>query len=45
VWDRDPDEDALLDARVEAGWTPDATATVDGDVILGHAACRFPRAE
>lgn len=39
--DEDPDADTLLAARVEDGWTPTATATVDGDVIMGHATCRF----
>jgi hypothetical protein len=43
VWDHQPDADTLLDARIEAGWTPTATGTVDGDVIMGHAACRFER--
>ncbi|WP_434299678.1 hypothetical protein [Corallococcus exiguus] len=42
VWDRCPTADALLDARLRAGWTPTPTSTVDGDVILGHAACRAP---
>ncbi|MFP2907309.1 hypothetical protein ACLESD_20135 [Pyxidicoccus sp. 3LFB2] len=32
----------MLDARLAAGWTPTPTSTVDGDVILGHAACRVP---
>ncbi|MBZ4397148.1 hypothetical protein VZQ01_04715 [Myxococcus faecalis] len=42
MWDRRPSADELLDARLQAGWTPTPTSTVDGDVILGHAACRVP---
>ncbi|KIG12550.1 hypothetical protein DB30_01260 [Enhygromyxa salina] len=37
-----PSADALLDARLARGWLPTPTATRDGDVIMGHAACRFP---
>lgn len=40
VWDHQPKADEMLDARLAAGWTPTPTSTVDGDVILGHAACR-----
>lgn len=40
VWNHAPSADELLDARLARGWTPLPTATVDGDVILGHAACR-----
>lgn len=40
VWDHRPTADELLDARLAAGWTPTPTATVDGERILGHAACR-----
>jgi len=40
VWDHAPTADEMLDARLAAGWTPVPTATVDGEVILGHAACR-----
>jgi hypothetical protein len=43
VWDHVPNADALLDARLERGWEPTPTATRDGDVIMGHAASRFPR--
>lgn len=39
VWDHKPTADALLDARLRAGWTPTPTSTVDGDKVLGHA-CR-----
>jgi hypothetical protein len=40
VWGHRPTADELLDARLARGWVPEATATVDGPVILGHAACR-----
>jgi hypothetical protein len=40
VWDHAPTADELLDARLASGWKPVPTATRDGDVILGHAACR-----
>lgn len=39
VWDHRPTAQELLDARVAAGWQPTPTATRDGDVILGYAAC------
>jgi hypothetical protein len=29
----------MLNMRLASGWTPTATATRDGDKILGHAAC------
>jgi hypothetical protein len=36
-------DDEFLTARLARGWTPTATATatVDGEVILGHASCRM----
>jgi hypothetical protein len=40
VWDVLPTADELLNVRVERGWVPIPTATRDGQVILGHAACR-----
>jgi hypothetical protein len=40
VWDSRPTADTLLDARLARGWRPTATGTVDGQQILGHAACR-----
>ena len=43
VWDHRPTDDELLAARLERGWSPTATPTVDGDVILGHAACLVGR--
>jgi hypothetical protein len=30
----------MLDDRLARGWVPTPTGTVDGPVILGHAACR-----
>lgn len=39
VWDHRPGAQELLEARVAAGWRPTPTATRDGDVILGYAAC------
>ena len=29
----------MLDRRIAGGWRPRTTATVDGEVVLGHAAC------
>ncbi len=43
VWDHLPGAQELLAARLAAGWRPTPTATVDGDVILGYAACLMPR--
>jgi hypothetical protein len=43
IWDHEPDADALLARRIARGWTPRPTATRDGDVILGHAACLAER--
>ena len=42
VWDRRPTADELLDDRVARGWVATPTGTVDGLVVLGYAACRFP---
>jgi hypothetical protein len=41
VWDHRPTADELLDARLASGWKPTPTGTVDGPVVLGHAACRI----
>jgi len=38
VWDRQPSAEELLRARVDSGWWPTATATREGEVILGYAA-------
>jgi len=43
VWDHQPTADELLQARLARGWTPTATSTVDGDVVMGHAACLVTR--
>ncbi|MEM7154696.1 MAG: hypothetical protein AAF799_17740 [Myxococcota bacterium] len=40
VWAHAPNADELLDARISAGWRPVPTATVNGPVIMGHAATR-----
>lgn len=37
MWDHRPTADELLDARTGAGWTPTATSTRDGEVVMGHA--------
>ena len=39
MWDHRPTADELLDARLARGWTPTPSALVEGDRILGHAAC------
>ena len=39
VWDYRPLADDLLRMRQVCGWTPTATGTVEGDKVLGHAAC------
>ncbi len=44
MWDHLPTADELLEARLAGGWEPTPTATRNGDVILGHAACVLPRA-
>ena len=41
MWDHEPDADELLDVRVADGWTPTATSTVDGDVVMGHAGTAY----
>jgi hypothetical protein len=33
-----PSADELLEARLQRGWLPTATATVEGNKVLGHAA-------
>jgi hypothetical protein len=37
VWDHEPTDEELLEARVRAGWAPTPTATNEGDVVLGYA--------
>ena len=43
VWDARKSADELLEARLAGGWAPTTTSTVDGEVVLGHAACVVPR--
>jgi hypothetical protein len=40
IWDHEPTAAELLDRRLERGWAPLPTATRDGNVVLGYAACR-----
>jgi hypothetical protein len=39
VWDRRPNHDELLNARLSAGWRPTASKLKGGDKVLGYAAC------
>lgn len=39
IWDHQPTPGELLEGRIERGWRPTPTATVEGDVVLGYAAC------
>jgi hypothetical protein len=43
VWDYRPEPRELLKARMTRGWQPTPTATRDGNIILGYAACAVPR--
>jgi hypothetical protein len=43
IWDHWPSADELLRGRMERGWRPTPTATIDGDVVLGYAACASGR--
>ena len=45
VWAERPNADALLAARVAAGWQPTASRLRAGDRVLGHAACLVTRAD
>jgi hypothetical protein len=42
IFDHQPSPGELLERRIERGWRPTPTATRDGNVILGYAACRVP---
>jgi hypothetical protein len=44
IWDHAPGADELLERRLASGWHPTPTATCDGPVVLGHAACLASRA-
>jgi hypothetical protein len=39
IWDHGPDAGELLEARLARGWKPTPTATCEGEVVLGYAAC------
>jgi hypothetical protein len=39
IWDHRPSPAELLDRRLEGGWRPTPSATIDGAIILGYAAC------
>jgi hypothetical protein len=39
VWDHRPTADEILEARLNAGWTPRPTLLQAGDRVVGHAAC------
>jgi hypothetical protein len=41
VWDHEPTADEILQKRVQAGWMPTPSQTVDGEVVEGYAACMF----
>jgi hypothetical protein len=43
IWEHRPTPNELLDRRLAGGWRPTPTATVEGDVILGYAACSSGR--
>jgi hypothetical protein len=43
IWDHRPLPQELLDGRLARGWRPTPTATIDGDVVLGYAACASSR--
>lgn|GEM_PF-2149542 len=42
MWQHPPTPDALLDARLAAGWRPTVTMLKTGPVVEGHAA-KVPR--
>jgi hypothetical protein len=39
IWDHEPSARDLLECRLAHGWQPTPTATRDGPVVLGFAAC------
>lgn len=39
IWNHEPTSAELLTARLGHGWHPTPTDTVEGAVVLGHAAC------
>jgi len=36
-----PGDEDILQKRVQAGWMPTPSQTVDGDVVEGFASCMF----
>jgi hypothetical protein len=43
IWNAEPSDAALLEARLARGWAPTATSMVDGPKVLGYAACVAPK--
>lgn len=43
IWDHRPSPGELLERRLERGWRRTPTSTVDGEVVLGYAACASTR--
>ncbi|MBX7221379.1 MAG: hypothetical protein K1Y36_15625 [Blastocatellia bacterium] len=41
VWDHEPTDAEILEARLAQGWQPTPSPLKTGDEILGYAACRF----
>ena len=39
IWDHEPTAEELLARRLQEGWQPTPTATREGKVVLGYAAC------
>jgi len=39
IWDKKPNADELLQARIENGWKPTLSALKSGPTVLGHARC------
>jgi hypothetical protein len=42
IFDHRPTPKELLEGRLARGWRPMPTATRDGDVVVGFAACCVP---
>ena len=43
VWKEKPDAEKILQARLEKGWQPMASALQTGDKIMGYAACMLEK--
>jgi hypothetical protein len=39
IWDHLPTPQELLEERLDRGWKPIPSPLVDGDQVLGYAAC------